>query len=486
MIMRETTSATTFVAIRFVFLASLIAPAMLGCTQHQYELEMQVTEGKLERKITTQARQQHVGEKVVPDLTELNRIAELYETELTLNKDSKRDSSNVQKVSFAKLFSDRTPSDLGGSGTFTHWPNSLGSASTYLERVRGDDDLAAHLEHRQTAINRLVDLMVGWFAFELGDAPEATEVRSFLDTTFRHDLMNINLYLMTALIEFQDKAAEQQESQNELDELKSFARAIQYCVERQYVTPQQLPAWGYALEQASQNRYELVLQLVQRMLATKIGIPEDQPVPASIARLSDFNELNESVSGFLRQTDEYREIEREWEQTPAAQRSDDPPVPTDVLGELVLDGFLKSFFMWGGDQLVATFTTHVRPMMTNGKWDEEKGCVEWKLGIPGLESDESVGVTPDLLYAVWVEPDRAAQSRMMGKVALVKEDLYAYCLWRAGLPANKAEQWDTFVSSWTPGPELPKRILAFRFDDEPADVDPPAQSMRARLAERIK
>jgi hypothetical protein len=298
--------------------------------------------------------------------------------------------------------------------------------------------------------------------------------------------MNINLYLMSAVIEIQDAADQQQEATNETDELKFFARAFQYCVERQYVTPQQLPAWVYAMEQASQNRPELVVQLVQRLLATKIGIPQDQPIPESLARLSDLDELEESVSSFLRPTDEYRELQREWEKTPSAERGTDPPEPVAVLTELLFDGVLSSFITWGGDRLVATLTTHVKPTVTNGQWNEEKGCVEWKRGIVGLERDEGMGDFPDLLYAVWAEPDRAAQTRLMGKVALVDEDLYGYCLWRAGLPADKAEKWDTFVSSWAPGPDLTTRILDFRFDDEPAGVDPPSQSMRATLAERLK
>ncbi len=42
-------------------------------------------------------------------------------------------------------FSDRLPADVGGAGTYTNLATSLGNAGFYMERFRGDDDLADRL-----------------------------------------------------------------------------------------------------------------------------------------------------------------------------------------------------------------------------------------------------------------------------------------------------------------------------------------------------
>ena len=47
----------------------------------------------------------------------------------------------ARKHRFTGKFAGRTPDDVGGAGSYTHWETAFGSASAYVERFRGSDDL---------------------------------------------------------------------------------------------------------------------------------------------------------------------------------------------------------------------------------------------------------------------------------------------------------------------------------------------------------
>ena len=83
-----------------------------------------------------------------------------------------------------------------------------------------------------------------------------------------------------------------------------------------------------------------------------------------------------------------------------------------------------------GDRLTATLTTNREPLATNGRWNGEKRCVEWRLSVEGHRSAGEHGSLPSILYAVWTEPAVEAQTRYFGKVVLADDSLFSYCLWR--------------------------------------------------------
>ena len=462
--------------VRHLSLGGWVIAAMLaGCVTRHYELEMKPADGKLQRKITTSAQQSTGNEKRPLDEEELARIAAVYEADVP--------QGDGPEHSFSKIFSDRTPNDLGGAGTFTQWVTSLGSTTGYLERVRGDDDIAASLERRREAADRLVDLLIGWSESELAEASELPKVRVFLDTLFRRDLINLGIYAeATEIVNIERSIQGREDPSREQGEMEVVARMIQYCVERNYVTPQQLPEWDYAVDQANQQRPGLLIELVQRTLATKIGIAGDQPIPASLTRLSTFDDLNESLRNYLRETEEYRELNAKWEQTPAEQRNADPPDPREIMGNLAATAVFPSGLFGGGDRLTATLTTNREPMATNGRWNGEKRRVEWKLSIEGRRAEGEHGSLPNLLYALWAEPAVEVQTKLFGKVVLADDSLFLYCLWRQGLTAEKARRWDEYLATLKPGPDLADRIRAFRFDDEPADTQTQSQTIRELLA----
>src|SRR5208282_1625724 len=65
-------------------------------------------------------------------------------------------------------FSGQLPNDIGGVGSYTNLTTSLGAVGFYLERFRGNDDLATQTARRFREADQLVDLMIGWTQSELG------------------------------------------------------------------------------------------------------------------------------------------------------------------------------------------------------------------------------------------------------------------------------------------------------------------------------
>lgn len=163
--------------------------AVAGCQVRKYELEMTPREGQLERKLTV-FEQRKDGAKwvdVAVEDGELARIAAQYGVDVP--------KSGGPRHSFSQKFAGRLPDDVGGYGTYTRWSTSLGTATAYVERVRGDDDIAGDLDQRRAAVQRLVALLIGGLEKELAGTPEWPKLRGFLDGEFRRDLVNLSIYI---------------------------------------------------------------------------------------------------------------------------------------------------------------------------------------------------------------------------------------------------------------------------------------------------
>ena len=87
---------------------------------------------------------------------------------------------------------------MGGAGRYLHWNSSLGSAAIYMERFRGQDDLASLIDQRRRPPTRLADLLLEWFSAELHDQPKFAQLRTFLDDDLRRDLSNLVVYGLIA------------------------------------------------------------------------------------------------------------------------------------------------------------------------------------------------------------------------------------------------------------------------------------------------
>ena len=167
------------------------------------------------------------------------------------------------------------------------------------------------------------------------------------------------------------------------------------------------------------------------------------------------------------------------------------PGPGGLSGQRVSPKALPGGALLGGDRLTATLALPCEPLSTNGRWKADEHRVEWAATlVPNDKPDESSlqQPLPDLLFAIWVEPAAQVQSGHFGKVALDGTQLVVYCLWRCGLPEEKARLWEAFLGGLKPGADLSKRIGEFRFPDEPQDGETrsAAREIREMLVSGIK
>lgn len=155
----------------FVKMGIISFVLLAGCAYHEYEIEVNPQGKEFERKLTVRrweygstdssSDSKRYLKKLSDD--EIQRLVQLYETRLT-GDDSKEQS-------FVGRFKSRTPSDVGGSGSYIHLASPIGALGGYVEKFRGDDDLAAQLHKIQAASDRLANLITAWFEAELQDDP---------------------------------------------------------------------------------------------------------------------------------------------------------------------------------------------------------------------------------------------------------------------------------------------------------------------------
>ena len=145
---------------------ALACLALCGClaAHNCYQIEMRPNGDGFHRELT--CWRTGGGDKSpirTVDQAELARIGKLYPRPPT--------SPDAAKRIFAGRFQGNTPSDVGGAGSYTRFTSSLGSASCYVERFRGNDDLEGLLARRRQAADRAVDAIIEWFSAEMGGDP---------------------------------------------------------------------------------------------------------------------------------------------------------------------------------------------------------------------------------------------------------------------------------------------------------------------------
>ena len=77
------------------------------------------------------------------------------------NYTTKKDG-NTTIHTWSGVFTGSMPSDFGGFGVYQAYSNPMGSASLYMERFSGTDDVYGLLEQSWQAIDVLVDHLVSW------------------------------------------------------------------------------------------------------------------------------------------------------------------------------------------------------------------------------------------------------------------------------------------------------------------------------------
>ncbi len=204
------------------------------------------------------------------------------------------------------------------------------------------------------------------------------------------------------------------------------------------------------------------------MVANKTGIGSGDKLPAHLRFLSDPVQLQKSLNEFLRDTDEYRATLEKWKQGDHPPDAPEPE-PVDSYVDLLISAFLPGLALGPSDQVRVKLAAANEPFLTNGKWDAEEGGVLWSRGMP--QSSEQTPGVPQVLFAVWSEPNEQLQRQRFGEIVLTGQSLGEYCFWYAGLSPAEAKEWNTFVASLKPGKELVRRMRTFRFSFEPPAND---------------
>ncbi|HEY5041059.1 MAG TPA: hypothetical protein VIK53_03580 [Verrucomicrobiae bacterium] len=349
-------------------------------------------------------------------------------------------------------FSSAMPGDVGGAGSYTNLVTSLGTAGFYVERFRGNDDLAGMTERRFKSADQLADLFVGWSKMELGRERGYDQLHRFLDVDFRRDLKNLTAYWWEGELVNNYKTNANEEF---------IARFGQYLLERGYFTVGEIPK---LIGDVSGNDSQDLLRRIQRLVARKMGVPDTEPVPASLAFLADETTMEKSLDKYLAGTDLYRVKLKQWEKDKKLKPDAKKPEPEEVMADVA--GNLIDFQLFGPtpDHLAVRLSLPASPVHSNGRWDESLKQEVWESDI--AERTNSTHF-PFSCFASWAQPDPDFQKEHFGKVALTGDELTEYCVWRSAQNPQTGDAWDAFIASLQPGSELLAKLDAFRFPGEP-------------------
>jgi len=370
---------------------------------------------------------------------ELKAITEIYQSEIA--------QPLRRKHAFEGTFGGTTPQDIGGAGWYRRFQSPLGDSFWYTERFRGRDDLVVQLQDRAAAADQLADLLKGWFTAELGDEPEFSGAIRVVDVDLRHDLKNFGTYTWVSM-----SVPGHWFSKEDTNGIETFfVGALQYFIERGYLTPDELPSI-----ERSMNSSGILEELAGRAVLRKSGLLDSHAEDPRLDFLRGGTRTRESWARYMRTTPKFREQLDAWE----VARQSDPdlpaPDPREPLNNMVLE--LVGLQLFGrSDKLKLTLHTPVRPFLTNATWDATTNTVNWDLEIVG---DKGV---PTLVFAQWAVPNQEVQSQLFGAVILADDQLAQYVQWYVALTVEERAEWDKFVEQLRPGPELHNLVSNFRF-----------------------
>jgi hypothetical protein len=422
------------------FLALLCA-LLTGCPHNDYTVELKPKTNGVERTLIFYRADGNSSTGVVNyqpfPSNELAAITRVYPLEAV--------KPEGQRYLARGEFAGPLPNDVGGVGSYTNLVTSLGNTGFYMERFRGNDDLATKTAWRFHAADQIADLVIGWTQTELGRERGYKKLRQFLDEDFRRDLKNAGLYLWAGEVStFSDTNAPEE----------FIARFCQYLFERGYLKLSDAPELYLIIKDGGDD--SAPLRLIQRLTAEKMGIPAAEPLPKSFAVLNDASALKESWEHYLARSDLQRAKVKEWERKKKTDPKLEPPKPLNAMDDLFADLLDGS----GGelDHLTVKLALDHAPSHTNGKWRD--GQVVWEAN---LEPDRAL---PALCYASWSNPDVQFQTARFGRVILAGDELTQYCLWQSGLGGEQGHEWESFLAGLQAGPELKKKLAAFQFAAE--------------------
>lgn len=384
---------------------------LCGCSWHVYELEMAPTGHQLERLLTCYKHEDNrkgSGLGTFPKV-ELERMAKAY--------GQAAPAPAARKYEFRGTFGEKTPNDIGGAGYFERLESPMGTLTAYVERFRGNDDIASRIERVTRSIDEYVAMVSRRLMDKSGPESRWQDVHRFVCGELRRDLKNMALYAVL----WSDHRSIMMTPPGEEDRLYAhlLVRVLLYLTEHGYVSPRDLPRLRrMAEERPDRKDRERVAQVIREMLSRKLSRPKDDE---SVVVLADM------LVGF-----------------------------PEFLGDEVLDIDIFE----EPHRIKVGLGCPRRPFATNGEWLGLADGVKWHTVLPSGKD------LPVVAYAVWTEPDTAFQTTHFGKVLLQHEKLAEYVLWYNGLTPREAKEWDALLGGLSPSVDLGGKIGAFLFDGE--------------------
>jgi hypothetical protein len=415
---------------------ALVAVLFAGCVRDEFTLELTPADDALDRTLIVVRHQARSPDEIVQ---ETQRLAKEYRIAVP--------PPPTARQAYRARFSKQMPDDIGGYGTYVRWGSPLGSVMVYAERFRGNDDTSEIFKRRETAARRVSELLVGWLATEMKDEAGWPTLQAFLKQEFRRDLLNVSLRTVPLIL------PDRKEAWGE-----SAVHLFQYLIEHGYFTADDLPALRRAFDDAGREDFERLLTWIRKLMIARMG---DVP-PPKLEFLATRQKLEESLRGFLETTDDYRILTEAWLEKRATDPAAEKPDAIMVLGE-VSKPLYAGMFRLGGDQLTVKLQTGKPPISTNGNWSDDTEDVHWPQQLLPVED-----MSPLLTFAIWDDPDEAAQTAIFGETVLRGHQLFDYCVWYRGLSEEERQEWDAFLDELPAGEELIEKLKGFHFKGEPA------------------
>ena len=442
---------------RFTVAAALVSMVLVGCDHNVYQIVIRPQAAGFERQLTV--RRQGDKPENLSDLpkSELAAIEKVY---------GRGEGDKVR--TYKKAFAGATPNDVGGAGTFARYRSSLGAAYAYAERFRGNDNLGEVIQHSLAVTDRIVDLLIGWLAKEVGTCEGFPKLRAFLDKQVRNDLKTVGAYAWLAYNNTRANWAAEHAHSNEPAK-EALARAVLYLVERGYVTAAEVPAIKRTMDTLDKrkDKQTIVTSAVVQRILTMAGTDDGELLAQLTAMFARNKKLQASLDAYLRTTKEYKRGVREWQARPPVasgekDRNEKPPEPVKVVSDKL--GLERTFFnlrlnLFGTENRVeVVLHLATEPLATNGRYDEKTRTLRWRGQL--TERNKPTPHLGEMCYAVWAEPNEMVQKQCFGKVILTGQRLYEYCVWRESVSPKEADRWTAVLRSIRPGADVKATVTS--------------------------
>ncbi len=424
---------------------------LTACKSTHYELELHPQESKLQRQLKTWVDSGKEGEFGTLNTETIGRIAAEYQAAVP-------EELNVE-LEFSASFGPEMPQDVGGVGWYNYWPSSMGTLYSYTEQFGGNENLSAGLDRGMLAIDRLLKTLTLWLDAEFEEAQDLQQLTAALNREIRADFRN--LFLLIWVDEVSPEGA--------FKEAELIVRIAQYLSNRGYFEPADIPEFLLAAYELDNDIDERMVGLITRGIATRMGVPEGDPLPPSLAALGeDWEAYGDSFEMFVEGSEQILALAHKW----AAEDGGSVGVDKEdqISPDSIFDTFLEINIFSAGSSSPLQVALHLprKPVETNGDWDEETGVVTWSDRIDLAENPIEL---PASSFAFWVTPATDFQNKHFGTIVIDDDELVEYALWSNSLALEQRAEWDALLKTLDAESNAVNELENFRFSDSPEVQD---------------